>query len=491
MTTWTQLQTIRAAYTGARCTTGLADAVIQRFLATDEMLSTAMGHAHAALPGLQHDFADLFSRDETQLINDLQSDFLNFYAHDARSPYIPIGACGPWIITHTGAVVHDSGGYGMLGFGHNPESVLAALSTPQAMANIMTPSVSQRRCAAMLKREVGHRRAAGFPYDALLMMNSGSEAMSVATRIVDAYAKIQTDPGAAHHGKQIKSMTLEKSFHGRTGRPARVSDSTRKYYAAYLASYRDDVDRVLVVPPNDIAALDAAFTQAAQDKVFISACYCEPVQGEGSPGLALTPAFYKRARALTTHHDALLIIDSIQAGIRTQGVLSLTDYPGFESLEPPDMESFSKALNAGQYPVSVLVMNNRAKAAYHKGLYGNTMTAAPRACDVASAVLEALTDDIRRNIVDRGHEFLDKLQQLADRHPGTIAHIRGTGLLISAQLVDAISVEGQGGLEERLRQRGINVIHGGHNALRFTPHFRITSTEIDLMMETLGTLLAG
>ena len=29
-----------------------------------------------------------------------------------------------------------------------------------------------------------------------------------------------------------------------------------------------------------------------------------------------------------------------------------------------------------------------------------------------------------------------------------------------------------------MRIRGINVIHGGENSLRYTPHFRLTSEEI-------------
>ena len=33
-----------------------------------------------------------------------------------------------------------------------------------------------------------------------------------------------------------------------------------------------------------------------------------------------------------------------------------------------------------------------------------------------------------------------------------------------------------------MRLHGINVIHGGENSLRFTPHFRITSEEIDLLV---------
>ena len=45
---------------------------------------------------------------------------------------------GPWIITSHGAVVHDNGGYGMLGAGHGPNTVIDAMSKNWVMANVMT-----------------------------------------------------------------------------------------------------------------------------------------------------------------------------------------------------------------------------------------------------------------------------------------------------------------------------------------------------------------
>ena len=128
---------------------------------------------------------------------------------------------------------------------------------------------------------------------------------------------------------------------------------------------------------------------------YVEAFFLEPVMGEGNPGMAITPEFYAEARRLTSAHGALLLVDSIQAGLRAHGVLSIVDYPGFQDVEAPDMETYSKALNAGQYPLSVLAMNERAAELYRKGVYGNTMTANPRALDVAIAVLDNLTDEIR------------------------------------------------------------------------------------------------
>ena len=143
------------------------------------------------------------------------------------------------------------------------------------------------------------------------------------------------------------------------------------------------------------------------------------------------------------------------------------------------METWSKAINAGQYPLSVLGMNDRAASMYVVGIYGNTMTTNPRALETAVAVLEQITPELRKNIKDRGEEFVMKLKLLADELPGTITKVQGTGLLLSAELEPSkFPVVGFDAVEPWCRRRGLGVIHGGHNALRFTPHFRITSKKL-------------
>ena len=213
--------------------------------------------------------------------------------------------------------------------------------------------------------------------------------------------------------------------------------------------------------------------------------------GEGDPGLAVTPEFYAAARELTKSHGSLLLMDSIQAGLRATGDLSIVDYPGFEGLEAPDMETYSKAMNAGQYPLSILAMNEQAAELYRTGVYGNTMTANPRAMDVGTAVLGMVTDEVRANIVARGHEFLEKLQALADELGGPITKVQGTGLLFSCELDPSYKAYGTGSAEEYMRLKGIGVIHGGENSLRFTPHFEVTSAEVDLIVEHVKDALVN
>ncbi len=475
-----QLETIRSAG-GQGHTQGLPDVAIERFAATDRWLAEAIEAAVEELMALQAEFPDMMAMEEPDQVAAIQSSIVNFYAHDAVNPYVSLAARGPWIVTTKGAVVHDNGGYGMLGFGHVPGPILEAISKPQVMANVMTSNFSQFRLFQALREEIGRNRTDGCPFSHFLAMNSGSESVSVASRISDINAKAMTDPGGRHEGKTLKKLSLVGGFHGRTGRPAQFSDSTRGSYQKHLASFRGR-DDLVTVEPNDVAGLREAFASAEAEGVFIEALFMEPVMGEGDPGLAVTPEFYAAARELTKSRGTLLLMDSIQAGLRATGDLSIVDYPGFEGLEAPDMETYSKAMNAGQYPLSILAMNEQAAELYRTGVYGNTMTANPRAMDVGTAVLSMVTDEVRANIVARGHEFLEKLQVLSDEMDGPITKVQGTGLLFSCELDPSYKAYGTGSAEEYMRLKGIGVIHGGENSLRFTPHFEVTSAEVDLIV---------
>ena len=475
-----KLNVLRTAGGKAR-TTGLPDATIERLATRFPEIALAVDAALAQFHALKAEFPEIVAMDEGAQMQAAQEGFVNFYADDNVNPYVAIAARGPWLVTLKGALIHDSGGYGMLGFGHAPEAVLNAMSQPHEMANVMTPSMSQLRLSRALRREIGHTRG-GCPYARFLCLNSGSESVSLAGRIADVNTRLMTDPGAPHAGWKVKRIAVKGAFHGRTELPMLYSDSSRKAYATHLASFKHHEGSIITIEPYDIAALRRAFEDAERDHLHIEAMFMEPVMGEGNPGRAVPPAFYAAARELTKAHHTLLLMDSIQAGLRTTGHLSVVDYPGYEGLEAPDMETYSKALNAGQYPLSVLAVNERAANLYRKGIYGNTMTTNPRAMDVAACVLAALTPELRANIQNRGREFVEKFEKLAKELPGLISNVQGTGLLFSAELSADFKCYGTGSTEEYMRERGYGVIHGGTNSLRFTPPFTVTSEEVDLII---------
>jgi acetylornithine/succinyldiaminopimelate/putrescine aminotransferase len=112
------------------------------------------------------------------------------------------------------------------------------------------------------------------------------------------------------------------------------------------------------------------------------------------------------------------------------------------------------------------------------------MTTNPRALETAVAVLDKITPELRQNIRDMGVEFLAKLEGLAVEFPSVVLKTQGTGLLLSIELDPVkMKVVGHDQVEVWCRKNGLGVIHGGENALRYTPHFGITSEEIDLVID--------
>ena len=471
------------ANSGPRICEGLKNEEIEKFIALDENLAIAIEEANERRLRIQSEFGDDFLlQAEKDLISHAQEDFVNFYSAATVNPYIALAAKGPWIVSTHGAVIHDNGGYGMLGGGHGPDDVMEAMSDNHVMANIMTANFSQKRFADALRKELGHSRPEGCPFSKFICLNSGSESVTLSMRIADANTKIMTAKGSRYEGAEIKRIALKQAFHGRTHRPATISDSCYGKYQKNLKTF-ETRDSLIIVPSNDVAALEEVFEDAKEKGYFIELIAVEPVQGEGAPGQIISREFYDAAVRLIHEHGGMILVDSIQAGLRGQGCLSIVDYPGFQDATVPDLETWSKAINAGQYPLSVVGLSERAANTYAPGIYGNTMTTNPRALEVAVSVLEKITPELRQNILDRGVEFVDKLNGLKDEFPDLITKVQGSGLLCSAEIdPEKLDVVGFDGVETWCRKRGLGVVHGGINALRFTPHFNLTSEEIDMII---------
>ena len=145
----------------------------------------------------------------------------------------------------------------MLGSGHGPATIIDSMSENWVMANVMTPSFSQKRLSDRLRIELGHTRGE-CPFTKFICMNSGSESVTVGLRIADANANRHTSAGGRHEGKPIKLLAVEQAFHGRTDRPAQISHSCKDGYDDNLASFRDR-DNLLLVPMNDVEAYGLPF----------------------------------------------------------------------------------------------------------------------------------------------------------------------------------------------------------------------------------------
>ena len=415
----------------------------------------------------------LIKRDQNPNIKNIQQNIINFYHPDSIAPFIPVAAQGPWIIGSQGQIIYDVGGYGMLSFGHNPGWSTEALSQPQVMANIMTPNVIQQKMTQTLQNHIGINREQGCPYSHFAFLNSGSEAMELALRICDL----------SQQEKPSAFIVIQKGFHGRTGQASCISDSCLPKYRKYLKSFQKELPVVAIEMNNWSQCLNTF--RSVSHQYHIEAVIAEPIMGEGDPGKLMELQFYRLLRRLTKKYNSKLIIDSVQAGFRGTGFLSATDYFHLRREEPPDIEIFSKAINGGQYPLSVLAATPDIYLQFQPGIYGNTMTANPRALSIGIETMNQVTPEIRTNIVKMGINFQNMLKSLQQKYPDLVSHVSGTGLLQALHINPDYPVDEFQGLEYQCRMNGLNVIHGGDNALRFTPYFKINNPEIELIKNIL------
>ena len=423
----------------------------------------------------------------------IQGNVLQFYNKDACLPFEPIAAKGPWMVTSEGLTVYDVGGYGMLGFGHNPSWALEVLKKPHVMANVMTPSHHQLNFTRMLTNTIGHTRdiesdnAEVCPYSKFAFLNSGSEAMELALRIADIRHGNETFNDTTSTTGMPTYVVLQNAFHGRTTQAARISHSSRKTYLQNLRSVaHPSQTRLYTVPVNNVQALHQTFNDMERRGHQVDAMIIEPVMGEGNPGVAVECKFYRAARQRTRAMGVPLIVDSVQAGLRTTGHLSCVDYPELRSELAPDMEVFSKAIGVGQFPLSVLACSHDIAKNIPVGIYGNTMTGNPKAMELGYETLRRIDNTLIGHVQKAGELFKHTLEEIGKERQDVVEDVTGTGLLLALHLRSSTNVLD---VEHRCRLNGLNVIHGGQNALRFTPWLNIDAKEIHLVSEVVKEAL--
>lgn len=300
--------------------------------------------------------------------------------------------------------------------------------------------------------------------DRAFFANSGSEAIEGALKLARAcsHGKI-----SASGASKTRILALENSFHGRTMGALSITH-TQKYREPFAPL----IPGVEFVRFNDVTDLEAKFDDT------VCAVVVEPIQGEGGV-IPLSEAFWQRARALATQHDAALIADEIQSGLGRTG--RKFAYQKFSSL--PDVVTIAKPLAAG-LPLGAFLASERFAAALTPGLHGSTFGGGPLVCAVALEFLTVVEEEnLLANVRARGAELRAGLEKLAARHE-FIREVRGEGLILGIDL----SVEGAPFVREALRRSLlINCTHD--HILRLLPPFIIRSRDVAEFLKKFEAVL--
>ena len=291
--------------------------------------------------------------------------------------------------------------------------------------------------------------------------NSGTESTEGSLKMIKAH-------GHDIHPDKYEIVSLENSFHGRSIGALSITGQPK-----YRKDFEPLMPGVKFVPPNDIAALEAAVGER-------TAGICiEWIQGEGGI-LPMHPAFCQRARELADEYDALLCFDEIQCGVGRTG-----KYFGYQLIDPPvmpDIMTAAKPIACG-LPLGIITANERAARSIRPGMHGSTFGGNALAARVSLEffdILEGLLPQIARV----GEYFRARLRDMAGRF-SFIKEVRGYGLMIGVEL----TIPGKE-IVNRALQEGLLMNCTHDTVLRFLPPYISAEEHVDEAIAILEKVFA-
>ena len=375
----------------------------------------------------------------------------------ARHPLVLARGDGPYMWDAAGKRYLDFiAGIGVNALGQNHPRI-ARVIAEQAARLIHTSNLFYNEYQGPLAKRIAEISG----LERTFFTNSGTESTEGTLKMMKAH-------GHDRSPDKFEIISLDNSFHGRSIGALSVTGQPK-----YRKDFEPLMPGVKFVPPNDIAALEAAVSQRTAG-IFI-----EWIQGEGGV-LPVDPAFCRRARELADQFDALLCFDEIQCGIGRTGT-----YFGYQRVNPPvmpDIITAAKPIACG-IPLGFITANERAAKSIRPGMHGSTFGGNALGARVSLEffdILEELLPQIRRV----GEYFQNELKRIAKKFD-FVTEVRGYGLMVGMQL----SVPGKE-IVNRAMQAGLLLNCTHETVLRFLPPYIVTEKEIDEAVAILDRVLA-
>lgn len=237
--------------------------------------------------------------------------------------------------------------------------------------------------------------------------------------------------GASFHGKTsgAASLTANPDYHAPY---SPLADRVCRVGAGESGALSDLVEQQLDLLYELVVADTGSLALSAWPWCCVAALFVEPVQGEG--GIRPLPmAFLATARKLADAHRFPIVLDEVQTGLGRCGAFSAASLLGLHG----DYYALGKSLGGGQAKIGVLlVRQDRYQPGF--GLYQvSTFAEDEIGAVLALKALELFDrDDLAAVCGRKGGWLMARLAELRERYPGTIAEVRGMGLMIGVELAD-------------------------------------------------------
>ncbi|MGB4248578.1 MAG: aspartate aminotransferase family protein [Pseudohongiellaceae bacterium] len=299
--------------------------------------------------------------------------------------------------------------------------------------------------------------------DRVFFSNSGTEAVEAGFKMMRRYHYSRGDTD------RVRIIALTQSFHGRTLAP--IAASANPLHCEGFLTGDPGFDQVQW---GDIDALRAAITNKTAGVIL------EPIQGEG--GIRVTPFDYlRKVRELCDEQGILLMFDEVQSGVGRSGHLYAYQASGVT----PDLLASAKGLGGG-FPIGACLSTERVAAPMVAGTHGSTFGGNPLATAVGNAVLDVImAPGFLAESMERAAYLRAGLEKIIADFPLVVAEQTGLGFMVGLKCVipntDVITA---------LKEARMLVVKAGANTIRLLPPLNISTTEIDLAVETMRGVCA-
>ena len=285
--------------------------------------------------------------------------------------------------------------------------------------------------------------------------NSGAEANEAAIKLARKFGG---------RGRHVVVSALG-SFHGRTLAALAATGQPAKH-----EPFQPMPEGFRHVPFGDFDALAASIDDT------VAAVLLESVQGEG--GVIPASNDYMRAvRTLCSERGILLMMDEVQTGFARTG-----KWFGFEHFGvTPDVVTMAKGMGNGM-PIGALWARREVAGVFAPGDHGSTFSGTALATSaVLATIAEMKRIDAPGLAVEQGARLRAGLESI-----GSVASVRGFGLLLGAQLVDGVDAKS---MQVKLLDAGLVTNAVTPTALRFAPPLNVSSDHIDEALSILRGVL--
>ncbi len=411
-------------------------------------------------------------------------------------PRLVVKSSGNYLTDHKGGQVIDaSSGLFCSPAGHaHPKIVEAVHETMKDLTYVAAFGTSHPLSFALAEKL---SRLLPEPINHVFFVNSGSEAVDTALKMVMAYHSAM---GQDRH----RFVSRERAYHGVNIGGVSLSGlvSNRKTFQSVMPNIVmmrhtwDENELFVRGQPEGRGVELANDLQRAVDTFggsTIAACFVEPVAG--STGTLCPPRGYlERLRQICDENGILLVFDEVITGFGRIGGRFAADVFGVT----PDIMTMAKALTNGSIPMGAVavkdsiyeVITDKAAPGAIEFFHGYTYSGHPAACAAGLAALELYeTEGLYDRAAALSPYFLDSVYALRD-HP-MVRDIRGIGSLIGFELKSNGTPGARGGQAQKdLFWNGMHAKFTGDTAI-LAPMFIAEQSHIDEMVGKLAKTLDG